>query len=331
MKKYRVGVVGATGAVGVEMMNVLKDRNFPLESLRLFASKRSAGKEVEFKGEKIVIEELTKDFWQGLDIALFSAGGDISKEFGPIAAENGVVVIDNSSAFRMDPAIPLVVPEVNPEDIKKHKGIIANPNCSTIQMCVALWPIHQKFGIKRIIVSTYQATSGAGASGMQELLNQTADYVNNKDITVEKFAHQILFNVIPHIDVFTDNGYTKEEMKMVKETQKIMHVPEMKISATTVRVPVLRAHSESITIELEKNATPEEVRAILEAAPGVKVVDDPANKSYPMPKDAAGKYDTYVGRIRKDLAFDNGISLWVVADQILKGAALNAVQIAELL
>ncbi len=331
MKKYRVGVVGATGAVGVEMMNVLRDRNFPLESLRLFASKRSAGKEVEFKGEKIVIEELTQDFWKGLDIALFSAGGDISKEFGPIAAKNGVVVIDNSSAFRMDEDVPLVVPEVNPEDIKKHKGIIANPNCSTIQMCVALWPIHQMFGIKRIIVSTYQATSGAGAMGMQELVDQTNDFVNNKELKVEKFAHQILFNVIPRIDSFTDNGYTKEEMKMVKETQKIMHVPDMKISATTVRVPVLRAHSESITLELEKNVTPEEVRAVLEKAPGVKVIDDPENKSYPMPKDAAGKYETFVGRIRKDLAFDNGISIWVVADQILKGAALNAVQIAEML
>lgn len=330
-KEFHVGVVGATGAVGEEMINVLRDRNFPLKSLRLFASKRSAGKTIDFKGTEIVVEELTHDSWKGLDIALFSAGGDISKEYGPIFAKNGVVVIDNSSAFRMDKDVPLVVPEVNPEDIKKHKGIIANPNCSTIQMCVALNPIHKKYGIKKIIVSTYQATSGAGAKGMEELLSQTKAYSDGKDIVVEKFAHQILFNVIPHIDVFTENSYTKEEMKMVNETKKIMHDENLRISATTVRVPVLRAHSESVTIELTKEATAEEITDLLKKSEGIEVIDNPSNKEYPMPYFVAGKYPTYVGRIRKDLAFDNGISMWVVADQILKGAALNAVQIAEML
>ncbi len=330
-KMYNVGVVGATGAVGEEMMNVLRDRNFPIKTLRLLASAKSAGKKIKFKDIEITVEELKEDSWKGLDIALFSAGGDISKKYAPIFAENGVVVIDNSSAFRMDNEVPLVVPEVNPEDIKKHKGIIANPNCSTIQMCVALNPIHKKYGIKKIIVSTYQATSGAGAKGMEELLSQTKSYVNGEEIKVEKFAHQILFNVIPHIDVFQENGYTKEEMKMVKETQKIMHAPDIKITATTVRVPVLRAHSESISIELEKEATPQEIKELLEKSEGVVVIDNPEAKEYPMPYFIAGKYPTYVGRIRKDLAFDNGIALWVVADQILKGAALNAVQIAEML
>ncbi len=330
-KMYNVGVVGATGAVGEEMMNVLRDRNFPIKTLRLLASAKSAGKKIKFKDIEITVEELKEDSWKGLDIALFSAGGDISKKYAPIFAENGVVVIDNSSAFRMDNEVPLVVPEVNPEDIKKHKGIIANPNCSTIQMCVALNPIHKKYGIKKIIVSTYQATSGAGAKGMEELLSQTKSYVNGEEIKVEKFAHQILFNVIPHIDVFQENGYTKEEMKMVKETQKIMHAPDIKITATTVRVPVLRAHSESISIELEKEATPQEIKELLGKSEGVVVIDNPEAKEYPMPYFIAGKYPTYVGRIRKDLAFDNGIALWVVADQILKGAALNAVQIAEML
>ncbi|BDU49808.1 aspartate-semialdehyde dehydrogenase [Haliovirga abyssi] len=331
MKSYRVGIVGATGAVGQEMLNVLGNRNFPVKELRLFASARSAGKKIKFKGKDIVVEELTKEFYKGLDIALFSAGGNISKEFAPIAAQNGVVVIDNSSAFRMDDNVPLVVPEVNPEDIKKHKGIIANPNCSTIQMCVALWPIHKEFGIKRLLVSTYQAASGAGAKGMQELLDQTKAFVEGKEIPIDKFVHQLLFNVIPHIDEFTDNGFTKEELKMINETRKIFHDNEIKISATTVRVPVLRAHSESINLELEKKSTSKEIRELLRESEGVKVIDNPKNNEYPMPIDAAGTYATYVGRIRDDEVFENGISLWVVADQILKGAALNAVQIAELL
>lgn len=331
MKSYRVGIVGATGAVGQEMLNVLGNRNFPVKELRLFASERSAGKKIIFKGKEIIVEKLTEEFYKGLDIALFSAGGSISKEFAPIAAKNGVVVIDNSSAFRMDSDVPLVVPEVNPEDIKKHKGIIANPNCSTIQMCVALWPIYKKFGIKKLLVSTYQAASGAGAKGMQELLNQTKAFIEGKEITIDKFAHQLLFNVIPHIDEFTDNGFTKEELKMINETRKIFHNDKMKISATTARVPVLRAHSESINLELEKKATAKEVRELLKTSEGIKVIDNPKNNEYPMPIEAAGTYATYVGRIREDEVFENGMSLWVVADQILKGAALNAVQIAELL
>ena len=330
-KEYVVGIVGATGAVGQEMLNVLANRNFPVKELRLFASARSAGKEVEFKGQKIRIEELTKDYYKGLDIALFSAGGNISKEFGPIGAENGVIVIDNSSAFRMDKDVPLVVPEVNPEDIALGNGIIANPNCSTIQMCVALYPIHKKYGIKKIIVSTYQAASGAGAAGMQELMDQTIAFERGEEIEIDKFAHQLLFNVIPHIDVFQPNGYTKEELKMVYETQKIFHDDSVKINVTTVRVPVLRAHSEAITLELAENATPNEIRELLRESEGIKIIDNPENNEYPMPKDAAGTYATYVGRIREDMIFDNGVSLWVVADQILKGAALNAVQIAELL
>ncbi len=331
MKKYNVAVVGATGAVGVEVLKVLEDRDFPLKELHLFASARSAGKTLKFKGEDVVIEELTEEFHKGIDIAIFSAGADITKKFAPIAAKNGVVVIDNSSAFRMDPEVPLVVPEVNPEDAFKHKGIIANPNCSTIQMCVALYPIHKKYGIKKIIVSTYQAASGAGAKGMDELLSQAKQFVDGKELDVSAFAHQLLFNVIPHIDVFLDNDYSKEEMKMINETHKIFHDDSIRITATAVRVPVLRAHSESITLELEKEFDVKEVKELLANSEGIIVKDNLENKEYPMPKDVAGKYETYVGRIRKDLAFDNGLSLWVVADQVLKGAALNAVQIAELL
>lgn len=331
MKKSRVGIVGATGAVGKEILNVLATRNFPVEELKLFASKRSAGKKVKFRDKVIEIEELTEDFYKGLDIALFSAGGDISKKFAPIAAANGVTVIDNSSAFRMDDDVPLIVPEVNPGDIAKHKGIIANPNCSTIQMVVALWPIHRKFGINKIIVSTYQAASGAGAKGMQELEEQTENYVEGKEIPINKFSDQLLFNVIPQIDVFEKNDYTKEEMKMVNETKKMFHDASIKISATAVRVPVLRAHSEAISLELDNKAKVSEIRELLKVSDGIKVIDNPKNCEYPMPIHVAGKYSTFVGRIRKDLALDNGISLWVVADQILKGAALNAVQIAELL
>ncbi|MGM0508167.1 MAG: aspartate-semialdehyde dehydrogenase [Fusobacteriota bacterium] len=331
MAKKRVGVIGATGAVGEEILNVLDDRNFPLESLSLFASKRSAGKKIKFKGEDLVVKELTEDFYKDIDIALFSAGSGISKKFAPIAAKNNVIVIDNSSAFRMDDDVPLVVPEVNPEDVKNNKGIIANPNCSTIQMVVALWPIYKKFGIKKIIVSTYQAASGAGAKAMQELIDQAEQFVNNKEIKSDKFTDQLLFNTIPHIDVFQENDYTKEEMKMVNETHKMFHDDAIRISATAVRVPVLRAHSEAITIELGKEATADQVREVIANAKGTKILDNPSKNEYPMPLRVAGDYNTYVGRIRKDLALDNGISLWVVADQILKGAALNAVQIAELL
>lgn len=326
-----IGIVGATGAVGKEVLGVLEKRNFPVGDLKLFATAQNAGKKVEFKGKEYTIEEMGDDFYKGLDILIFVAGGSISQKYAPIAAANGVVVIDNSSAFRMDPTVPLVVPEVNPEDVKNNKGIIANPNCSTIQMCVALWPIHKKYGIKRIIMSTYQASSGAGKNGMDELLKQTNAYVEGQDMEVKYFPHQLMFNVIPQIDVFTENDYTKEEMKVVNETKKIFHDDSIKISVTAVRVPVLRAHSEAVTIELENYASPLEIKELLKNSEGVVVQDDINNKVYPMPYFTATKYETFVGRIRKDLAFDNGISMWVVADQILKGAALNAVQIAELL
>ncbi len=326
-----IGIVGATGAVGTEILNVLEKRNFPVGDLKLFAAPEEAGQKIEFKGKEYTVEVMGDKFYEGLDIMLFAAGGGVSEKYAPIAAENGVMVIDNSSAFRLDPTVPLVVPEVNPEDIKTSKGIIANPNCSTIQMCVALWPIHKKYGIKRILMSTYQAASGAGNPGMQEVLDQAKAYTEGKEMVINHFAHQIMFNVIPHIDVFTENDYTKEEMKVVNETRKIFHDDSIRISVTAVRVPVLRAHSEAVTIELDKTATPEEIKALLETAPGVKVQDDIKNNVYPMPINAATTFDTYVGRIRKDIAFDNAISLWVVADQILQGAALNAVQIAELI
>lgn len=330
MKKYNVVVVGATGAVGIEFRRVLIEKKFPIDKIK-FLGKSTVGQEVDFGDRKVTVEPIEKGCFEGYDIALFSAGGSVSKEFAPIAAEEGCVVIDNSSAWRMDPEVPLVVPEVNPDDALKNKGIIANPNCSTIQMCVALYPIHRKYGIKRLIVSTYQAASGAGAKGMNELLKQANDFVNGNDIEVSAFQHQLLFNVIPHIDVFQENGFTKEEMKMVKETKKIFHDDDIKVSATTVRVPVLRAHSESITVDLEKDCNDKDVRDLLESSEGIVVIDDPSTNSYPMPFKAAETFPTYVGRIRKDPVFDNGLSLWVVADQVLKGAALNAVQIAEIL
>lgn len=328
MKKFNVVILGATGAVGAEFRKVLIDRKFPLDKIKFLGSS-TVGQEIDFGDKKITVEAVEDGCYDGYDIALFSAGGGISLEEAKKAADAGCVVIDNSSAWRMNPEVPLVVPEVNPEDLKKHKGIIANPNCSTIQMCVALWPIHKKYGIKRLIVSTYQAASGAGAKGMQELVDQAESYVKNEDLKVDAFAHQLLFNVIPHIDVFLDNAFTKEEMKMIKETRKIFHEDELKVSATTVRVPVLRAHSESITLDLEKETSAEDIRSLLASSEGIEVIDNPEKNEYPMPKDAANTYPTYVGRIRKDPVFDNGISLWVVADQVLKGAALNAVQIAE--
>jgi len=326
-----VAIVGATGAVGAEFLKLLEIRESPLKSLRLLASARSAGKTLKFKGEDIVVEELTANSFKGIDVAFFSAGAIRSKEFAPHAANAGAVVIDNSSAFRMDEGIPLVVPEVNPEAAKTHQGIIANPNCSTIQMVVALNPLHQATTIKRIIVSTYQAVSGAGITGREELIGQVKAYAEGKPLVAEAFSAQIAFNAIPHIDVFQDNGYTKEEMKMVYETQKIMSVPDLKITATCVRVPVLRAHSEAITIETELPLSPEEARSILEHAPGCKVKDVRQDGGYPLAWDVTETYETYVGRIRRDLVFDNGLSLWVVADQLYKGAALNAIQISELL
>lgn len=331
MKEYNVAVMGATGAVGVEMLKILEERKFPLKSLKLLASERSAGKEMIFDGRKIKVELLTKDSFKGIDIVLASAGASISKQFVNDILKAGALLIDNSSAFRMEKDVPLVVPEINPEDVKWNKGIIANPNCTTIIMIVPLKPLHDYGKIKRIVMSSYQAASGAGAKAMAELEQQARDWAAGKELKVEKFQYQLLFNLIPHIDVFTENGYTKEEMKVVNETRKIMHSPEMQITCTTVRVPVLRAHSESINIETEKKITPEKARELLQKAPGVKVEDDPTNKKYPMPLFAAGKDEVFVGRIREDFSRENCLNLWVSGDQIRKGAALNAVQIAEII
>ena len=328
-KELAVGVVGATGAVGREMLKVLEQRDFPLTSIKALASSRSAGKKLEFKGQEIVVEELTPDSFDDLDLALFSAGGSVSKEFAPIAAEKGCVVVDNSSAWRMDPEVPLVVPEVNPDDLEKHKNIIANPNCSTIQMVVPLKPIHDVAKIKRIVVSTYQAVSGTGQKAIDEMEKQVRALFNMQEVECKVYPYQIAFNCLPHIDVFLDNDYTKEEMKMVNETKKIMGDDSIKVTATTVRVPVFYGHSESVNIETEKKITAKEVRALLSQAPGVKVLDNPKEKIYPMPIFAAGEDDVFVGRIRDDDTIENGINIWIVADNIRKGAALNAVQIAE--
>ena len=331
MKHYNIAILGATGAVGQTMIKVLEEREFPIDEIRLLASPRSAGKELEYMGVKYKVEPVSPEAFEGIDIALFSAGGSRSKEWAPIAVEKGAVVIDNSSAWRMDKNVPLVVPEVNPEDVKWHKGIIANPNCSTIQMVVALNPIHKAKKIKRVIVSTYQAVSGAGAKAIRDLEEETKAYFEGKYYYPEALPQHIAFNVIPHIDVFLDNDYTKEEMKMVNETRKIMHAPDIKVSPTCVRVPVFYGHSESIVIETEEPITPEEAREILKEAPGIILEDDPHNNLYPMPIEAAGKDEVFVGRIRKDFSFDNGLAMWVVADNLRKGAATNAVQIAELL
>ena len=332
-RKYNVAVAGATGAVGGAMLDVLERRDFPIAELRLLASERSVGKKLKFKGEEIAVQLLSKDAFDGIDVALFSAGASRSLEFGPAAAEAGAVVVDNSSAYRMDPEIPLVVPEVNPHAIAQYKkrGIIANPNCSTIQMLVALKPIVDAVGIKRIVVSTYQAVSGTGAKAIEELKDQVMAYADGRDMSHEVYPHQIAFNCLPHIDSFLPNGYTKEEMKMVNETRKIFEDPSIGVTATTVRVPVFYGHSESVNIETGKKITAEEVKNLLQDAPGVKLVDDPENLQYPLAVDCAGKFETLVGRIREDESIENGINLWVVSDNILKGAALNTVQIAEVL
>ncbi len=332
-KSYGVAVAGATGAVGLEMIKTLEQRKFPVASIKLLASERSVGKELNFHGKPVKVEKLTKDSFRGIQIALFSAGASRSLEFAPAAAASGAVVVDNSSAFRMDPEIPLVVPEVNPHAIAQYKkrGIIANPNCSTIQMVVALKPLHDAARIKRIVVSTYQAVSGTGLKAIDELLTQTRALLGSQGIQKKVYPHQIAFNCLPHIDVFLENGYTKEEMKMVNETRKIMEDPTIRITATTVRVPVLHSHSESVNIETEKKLTPEKVREILSRAPGVKVVDNPGLNEYPLAIHAAGRDETFVGRIREDESIPNGMNLWIVSDNIRKGAALNAVQIAEIL
>jgi aspartate-semialdehyde dehydrogenase len=328
-----VAVVGATGAVGEEFLRILESRKFPIKELRLLASKRSAGKKIKFCGVDYVVQELTKSSFRGIKIALFSAGSSISKEFVPYAIESGAVCVDNSSAFRMDDDVPLVVPEVNAQEIAKHQGVIANPNCSTIQMVVALKPIHDVARIKRIVVSTYQAVSGAGLKAVDELQKETASVLAGKtDFKRNLFPHQIAFNVLPQIpqsNAFLPNGYTSEEMKMVNETQKIMGDKNIRVTATTVRVPVVRGHSESVNIETERKITASEVKKILSKAPGVKLVDDPANQLYPLANMAAGRDEFFVGRIREDESIDNGINMWIVSDNIRKGAALNAIQIAE--
>lgn len=328
---YRVAVVGATGAVGEEMIQILEERKFPIERLCPLASSRSAGGTVQFQGKPLLIEELTAKSFQDIDMALFSAGSEVSKQFAPLAADAGTVVIDNSAAWRMDPTVPLVVPEVNAHDLARHGGIIANPNCSTIQMVVALKPLHDKVRIKRIVVTTFQSVSGTGKEAMEELLESCRALLGFKEPQPKVYPHQIAFNCLPHIDDFLPSGYTKEEMKLADETRKILGDTTVRVTATTVRVPVYIGHSESINIETEHAITANEARAILSTAPGVLVYDDPGHKVYPMPLDVAGKDEVYVGRIREDDSIPNGLNLWVVADNLRKGAALNAVQIAELL
>jgi aspartate-semialdehyde dehydrogenase len=330
-KEYNVGVLGATGAVGREMLKCLVERGFPFKKVKALASPRSAGQMVEFDNGEIKVELARPDSFDDLDIAIFSAGAKASAEFAPIAARAGCPVVDNSSNWRMDPRVPLVVPEVNPGALKKHKGIIANPNCSTIQMLVALKPIYDAVGIKRIIVSTYQSVSGTGQKGIEELAEQTKSLFNGQDASNNVYPHRIAFNCLPHIDVFTDNGYTKEEMKMVNETIKIFDDQSIKVTATCVRVPVFFGHSEAVWIETGRPISPESARELLSRAPGILVVDDPANNSYPLSSEATGRDEVFVGRIRSDLSHENGLCLWVVADNIRKGAATNAVEIAELL
>ena len=326
-----VAIAGATGAVGTEFLKLLEARDFPMKSLRLLASSRSAGSKLKFRGENLEVEELTPKSFKGIDIAFFSVGGSRSKEFAPHAVDSGAVVIDNSSAFRMDEKVPLVVPEINPKQAFEHQGLIANPNCSTIQMVVALNPIHRAANIQRVVVSTYQAVSGAGASAMEELKQQLRAWANDEPMKQEVFPTQIAFNLFPHIDVFQDNGYTKEEMKMVHETRKIMNAPNMQISATCVRVPVLRAHSEAVWVETEKPLSESEARELFEKEPGIVVQDERESGGYPTPWHITETQETYVGRIRKDISHPNGLTFWVVADQLYKGAALNAIQIAEVL
>lgn len=335
--KYHVAVVGATGAVGQQMLKTLEERDFPIASLKLLSSKRSAGKIITFKGKEYTVEEAAPEAFEGVQIALFSAGGSVSKALAPEAVKRGAIVVDNTSAFRMDPNVPLVVPEVNEEDLRNHNGIIANPNCSTIQMVVALEPIREKYGLKKVIVSTYQAVSGAGLEAIEEMKQQTRDILDGNEFTPEilpvggdKKHYQIAFNAIPQIDLFQDNGYTFEEMKMINETKKIMHMAELEVAATCVRLPIETGHSESVYIETEKGgATVAEVKELLAASPGITLQDDPANQVYPLASECVGKNDVFVGRIRHDLNRDNGYHMWIVSDNLLKGAAWNSVQIAE--
>ncbi|SFI52191.1 aspartate-semialdehyde dehydrogenase [Paenibacillus sp. UNC496MF] len=335
-KMFNVAVVGATGAVGEQIIGLLEKRDFPIAELKLLSSARSAGKKVTFKGKVYTVEEATPESFKGVEIALFSAGGDVSKALAPHAVEHGAVCIDNTNAYRMDPDTPLVVPEVNLDKVNEHKGIIANPNCSTIQMVAALKPLQDKYGISRIIVSTYQAVSGAGSRAIDEMLRQTREVLDGNEVNPDilpvgslPVKHQIAFNAIPQIDKFQDNGYTLEEMKMVRETKKIMDDESIDVTATCVRIPVVYGHSESVYVELKQDYELEDVKKLLADAPGVVLVDDPAGQRYPLATDAAGKPDVFVGRLRRDLGHARGLNLWIVSDNLLKGAAWNAVQIAE--
>jgi aspartate-semialdehyde dehydrogenase len=330
---WNVAVAGVTGAVGQEFLSIIAERKFRFDSLKVLASSRSAGKKISFMGKEYVVEQMTTDSFQGINLALFSAGASRSREFAPAAVKAGAVVVDNSSAYRMDPQVPLVVPEINPQKIKEHKGIIANPNCSTIIGIVPIWPLHKVNPVKRMVVSTYQAASGAGMSAMLELENQAREILAGKPPTRNIFPHQIAFNCFSHNSLLGPNGYNEEETKLVKETRKIFDCPEIAITATCIRIPVMRAHCESINLEFTRPITPEQVREILKTAPGVTVLDDREHNRFPMPIDASGKDDVFVGRIRQDESLPNnrGINLWVSGDQLRKGAALNAIQIAELL
>lgn len=330
-KSYHIAVVGATGAVGVELLDVLQRRAFPVQDLRLLASGRSAGKRMRFGGEEIAVEELREDSFAEVEIAFFSAGGDPSRKYAPIAAAAGAVVIDNSSVFRMEESVPLVIPEINGADVRQHRGIIANPNCTTAVALMALYPLHLAFGVRRIFASSYQAVSGSGARAIAELKRQVEETVEERTVTTEVYPHPIAFNVLPHVDAFLENGYTKEEMKLQNEGRRIMHLPSFRASVTCVRVPVYRAHSVAVSAEFERAVSVDEAREVLAKAPGLDLMDEPRRNIYPMPLHAAGKDNCQVGRVRLDCALENGLAFWVSGDQLLKGAALNAVQIAELL
>ena len=330
-KEYHIAIVGATGAVGAELLSVLERRNFPVAKIRALASGKSAGKKVLFRGEPIIVEELGENSFDKIDIAFFSAGGEISRKFVPLARKSGAVVIDNSSVFRMDADVPLVIPEINGEDVKQHRGLIANPNCTTAVALMAIYPLHRAFGVRRVFAASYQAVSGSGQRAINELKDQVAAAAQDRQSRAEVYPHPIAFNVLPHVDVFLESGYTKEEMKMENEGRKIMHLPQFRASVTCVRVPVYRAHSVAVSAEFEKKVSVEQAREVLAKAPGLELVDEPSKNRYPMPLNVAGKDNCEVGRVRIDCALENGLAFWVSGDQLLKGAALNAVQIAEIL
>jgi aspartate-semialdehyde dehydrogenase len=330
-KRYHIAVVGATGAVGIEILRVLEKRRFPVATLRPLASRRSAGKAVSYQDEKIPVKELTGKSFEGVDIALFSAGGEIARQFAPIARNAGAIVIDNSSAFRMDADVPLVIPEINGNDVEKHRGIIANPNCTTAVALMAIYPLHRAFNVRRVFAASYQAVSGSGARAIAELEDQIRAFAEDRPVRFDVYPHPIAFNVLPHVDAFLETRYTREEMKMQNEGRRIMHHPDFRASLTCVRVPVYRAHSVAIAAEFVEPVSVERAHEVLANAPGLELVDEPAQNRYPMPRFVAGKDNCEVGRVRRDCALDNGLSFWVSGDQLLKGAALNAVQIAELL